>query len=282
MQEEFVDDVGDRLRGHLGLVPAPVVRPVEGPAGAKYRQRGDAHVHLAEYSLFDTRYEDVFHISLEGLTALLRLGPERLRKRSVVVEIDTNVTGFGDAEVELIKAAQKGKDWWINFTTAVPEWFELYLGLEYGAARISSYDTIIPGLLQTREYAEALFRAGERRFTDEEIHAKVELRMARQKILTRDEGAPQLWLVLDLAAPAVHRRPVDVDDCKVRVDQLADRRVGSRRALLIDPIQQAGKGLLSGLLDVRRAGRDRFGHVVRALGHRVSTAVYPDPQRPAT
>jgi transcriptional regulator with XRE-family HTH domain len=101
---------------------------------------------------------------------------------------------------DLIKAAQKGKDWWINFTTAVPGWFELYLGLEYGAARISSYDTIIPGLLQTREYAEALFRAGERRFTDDEIHAKVELRMARQTILTRDEGAPQLWSVLDECA----------------------------------------------------------------------------------
>jgi len=101
---------------------------------------------------------------------------------------------------ELIKAAQKGKDWWINFPAAVPEWLELYLGLEYGAARISSYDTIIPGLLQTREYAEALYRAGERRLTDEEIHTKVELRMTRQKILTRAEGAPQLWSVLDECA----------------------------------------------------------------------------------
>lgn len=101
---------------------------------------------------------------------------------------------------DLIRAAHKGKDWWINSATAVPDWFELYLGLEYGAARISSYDTIIPGLLQTREYAEALYRAGERRLTDEEIHAKVELRMTRQKILTRDEGAPQLWSVLDECA----------------------------------------------------------------------------------
>jgi transcriptional regulator with XRE-family HTH domain len=101
---------------------------------------------------------------------------------------------------DLIRTAQKGKDWWINSATAVPDWFELYLGLEYGAARISSYDTIIPGLLQTREYAEALYRAGERRLTDEEIHAKVELRMTRQKILTRDEGAPQLWSVLDECA----------------------------------------------------------------------------------
>lgn len=102
---------------------------------------------------------------------------------------------------DLIKAAQKGKDWWITFSaTTFPDYFELYLGLEYGAARISSYDTIIPGLFQTREYAEAVFRAGERRLTDEEIHTRVELRMARQQILTRDEGAPQVWSVLDECA----------------------------------------------------------------------------------
>lgn len=117
---------------------------------------------------------------------------------------------------ELIKAAQRGKDWWINFTTAVPDWFELYLGLEFGAARISSYDTIIPGLFQTREYAKAIFQAGERRLTDEELHAKVELRMARQKILTRSEDAPQVWSVLDECAlrravggPEVMREQLD-------------------------------------------------------------------------
>jgi transcriptional regulator with XRE-family HTH domain len=102
---------------------------------------------------------------------------------------------------ELIKAAQRGKDWWISFATvAVPDWFELYLGLETGAARISSFDLIIPGLLQTREYAEALYRAGERRLTDEEIHAKVELRIARQAILARTEDVPQVWSVLDESA----------------------------------------------------------------------------------
>lgn len=99
---------------------------------------------------------------------------------------------------ELIKAAQKGKDWWINFPTDVPEWFEFYLGLESAAARISSYDSQwVPGLFQTPEYAEALYRAGERRLTDEEIAAKVELRMARQTIITRDDDPPQIWCVLD-------------------------------------------------------------------------------------
>lgn len=120
---------------------------------------------------------------------------------------------------ELTKAAQKGKDWWINSATAFPEWFELYLGLEYGAARISSYDSIIPGLLQTREYAEAIFRAGERQLTDDEIHTKVELRMTRQRILNREEGAPQLWSVLDECA--LHRLIGGPDVMWAQLDHLS-------------------------------------------------------------
>ncbi|OLF11588.1 DNA-binding protein [Actinophytocola xinjiangensis] len=101
---------------------------------------------------------------------------------------------------ELLRAAHRGKDWWTSFTTAVPDWFELYLGLEYGAARISSYDTVIPGLLQTREYAEALIRSGEHHLTEEQVAEQVEMRMARQQTLLRDVGAPQLWSVLDEGA----------------------------------------------------------------------------------
>ena len=99
---------------------------------------------------------------------------------------------------ELIKSAKRGTDWWIGFTSTVPEWFNLYLGLESAAARISSYDSQwVPGLFQTREYAEALYRAGEQRMTDEEVSSAVELRMARQTIIARADDPPQIWCVLD-------------------------------------------------------------------------------------
>lgn len=101
---------------------------------------------------------------------------------------------------ELLRAARKGVDWWIRFPTAVPKWFNLFLGLESGAARISSFDALwIPGLFQTREYAEALYRASEQRMTDEQVAEAVELRMARQAIITR-EDAPQIWCILDETA----------------------------------------------------------------------------------
>lgn len=118
---------------------------------------------------------------------------------------------------ELIKTAKKGTDWWMGFTSTVPEWFNLYLGLESAAARISSFDALwVPGLFQKREYAEALYRAGEQRMTDEQVSKAVELRLARQAIITRDDEPPRIWCVLDenalrrqVGGPEVMRSQLD-------------------------------------------------------------------------
>jgi len=140
---------------------------------------------------------------------------KRIGKASTVVahiETGRNLPAPADLEVllnwyrrpervpfflELIRSAKRGRDWWIEFTDAVPEWFELYLGLESAAARISSYDALwVPGYFQTREYAEALYRASVQPMTDEELAKAVELRTARQNILDQDDP-PQIWCVLD-------------------------------------------------------------------------------------
>lgn len=121
--------------------------------------------------------------------------------------------------LELVKRAKRGTDWWIGFTNTVPEWFELYLGLESAAARISSYDAQwVPGLFQTREYAEAVYRAGERCLSEAEIASKVDLRLARQAILTRAEDPPQIWCVLDESA--LRRTVAGVDGLRAQLDHL--------------------------------------------------------------
>lgn len=99
---------------------------------------------------------------------------------------------------ELIRAAQRGTDWWESAGVDVPQWFEAYLGLEVGAASISSYDSQwVPGLLQTAAYARALYSAGERGLANDEIDRRVQLRMSRQDILTRADDPPQVTAVLD-------------------------------------------------------------------------------------
>ena len=117
------------------------------------------------------------------------------------------LTGSDEAWDVLLTLARESrqKGWWQQYGEAVPEWLEVYVGLEADAAAIWGYDAeFVPGLLQTEEYARAVHRAQLVMATDEEIDRLVRVRMARQELLTADD-APQLWFVLN---EAVIRRVV--------------------------------------------------------------------------
>lgn len=110
--------------------------------------------------------------------------------------------------LELLEAARTGRDWWLSFEGAAPPWFDLFLGLESSAERIESYDAlVIPGLFQTPDYAEHLVRTGEPDMTNAEVARRVELRMARQDVLTRQPNPPHVSTVLDESV--LHRPAVD-------------------------------------------------------------------------
>lgn len=99
----------------------------------------------------------------------------------------------------------RNRGWWHQYGDAVPDWFEVFVGLEADAATITAYDAeFVPGLLQTEDYARAIHRAKLFSATDEEIERSVRVRMARQDLLTSDDG-PQVWFVLN---EAVIRRVV--------------------------------------------------------------------------
>jgi hypothetical protein len=96
-----------------------------------------------------------------------------------------------------LSAAKKARKWWTASPGAVPKWFDLFLGLESAASELATYETIlVPGLLQTEDYARAVLR-GNPDLTDEEIEELVQVRMGRQEILTREIDPVRLWVVLD-------------------------------------------------------------------------------------
>ncbi|MFD9715267.1 helix-turn-helix domain-containing protein [Streptomyces sp. NPDC059076] len=77
-----------------------------------------------------------------------------------------------------------------------PSWFVPYLQLEWEASRILDYSTTsIMGVLQTEDYARAIFTAGHPRAAAEIINGKVAARLRRHDILDR-EATPLLWVVL--------------------------------------------------------------------------------------
>jgi transcriptional regulator with XRE-family HTH domain len=83
--------------------------------------------------------------------------------------------------------------------------FERFLEAESRATVIRQYDAlVIPGLLQTPEYARALIAAGRPTAKSEVIERLLSDRLARQQILERDDP-PALWLIVDESAL---RRPI--------------------------------------------------------------------------
>lgn len=96
--------------------------------------------------------------------------------------------------------------WWHSFRDVLPDWFSAFVSLEGEAAVIRAYEPhYVPGLLQTPDYAGAVLRAGQPHATAEEIERLVAVRIERQGLLTRAEGAPLLWVVMD---ETVLRRPI--------------------------------------------------------------------------
>ncbi|MET8682375.1 helix-turn-helix transcriptional regulator [Streptomyces sp. NPDC004647] len=118
------------------------------------------------------------------------------------------------AMVELAKGA-KIQGWWRSLADPIPESMNLMLTLEDEVVREDHYASVyVPGLLQTRPYAEAVHRASEMRCTEQEVTHMVDIRMKRQDLLRRDEP-PHIWAVID---EAVIRRMVGGPD--VMRDQL--------------------------------------------------------------
>jgi transcriptional regulator with XRE-family HTH domain len=101
--------------------------------------------------------------------------------------------------LDLVRKA-KPAGWWHQYSDVLPRWFEFYVGLEWAASIIRSYEVaFIHSLLQTEDYARAVIRIGNVHAPGAEIERRVAVLMQRQQLLTQ-AGAPTLWAVLDEAA----------------------------------------------------------------------------------
>jgi transcriptional regulator with XRE-family HTH domain len=124
----------------------------------------------------------------------------------------------------------------------VPTWFEDWLQAEGEAQSLRIWSpTLIPGLLQTGEYARALFLAEQSDTSDDAIDALVEARLERQTILDRADP-PDVVVVLDEAV--LHRligSPQVMHDALVRVAGL------SQRPCIVVQVVPASNGANAGL-----------------------------------
>ncbi|MET9482159.1 helix-turn-helix transcriptional regulator [Streptomyces sp. NPDC006638] len=106
--------------------------------------------------------------------------------------------------------------WPVVIKHAYPAWFRPYVDLEAAATVIRSFQAqVVPGLLQTADYARAVLSA--RRPDPDSVEEMVTARLARQDILARDTP-PELWIVLD--ENVLRRRMGRVDTMRGQLDRL--------------------------------------------------------------
>ncbi|MFH9944414.1 helix-turn-helix domain-containing protein [Streptomyces murinus] len=104
--------------------------------------------------------------------------------------------------LDLVRADQAQKQkWWRKYSAVInTTQYGGYLELEQSATTLRSYEPqLIPGLLQTPEYARQVIAAMRVDLDAGQIQDLVDVRMKRQSLLAR-EDAPKLWAVIDEAA----------------------------------------------------------------------------------
>src|SRR5271165_36374 len=150
-------------------------------------------------------------LSVEDVTGRLLFSPTKLSR------LETGRAGVSQRDIRdlcdlyqitdpaerqrLMTLAKEGKQrgWWQQY--ALPD--ATYVGLEGEAASISDYNSdVVTGLLEVEDYARAVLKVAEPPLDDAAIEQRLEARIKRQALLTRDDG-PLLHSILDEGA--LHR-----------------------------------------------------------------------------
>ncbi len=105
--------------------------------------------------------------------------------------------------LEMLAREGRGQAWWQPY--GLP--YETYVGLEAEATRISDYEPgVFPGLLQTPDYARIIHECAMPKLSPAVIEQRIEVRLVRQTVLTREEPPPpRLEGIMD---EAILHRPI--------------------------------------------------------------------------
>jgi transcriptional regulator with XRE-family HTH domain len=200
-----------------------------------------------------TREDAGYHIrGSESKISRLELGRVSFKER----DVEDLLTLYGVTEeaerapfMALVREANQ-QGWWQSFSEVLPNWFQPYIGLEESASLIRTYELqFIPGLLQTEEYARAIITQGNRGVPKEDIEARVNVRLNRQKVLNR-ENAPRLWVVIDEAAL---RRPIGgVKTMKAQIEHLIGLMATPSLTLQVMPFDFGGHAAEGGAFSILR------------------------------
>ncbi|WP_067651160.1 helix-turn-helix domain-containing protein [Nocardia harenae] len=177
------------------------------------------------------------------------------------------------AREPFLEMAKRANDpgWWQSYSDLLPSWFETYIGLEQAATTIRTYEAqFIPGLLQTPDYARAVIELG----NSDETDRRVDMRMRRQRILTRP-APPTLWSVLDENAL---RRPVGgAEVLREQVAHLVAMAEHAHVRIQVLPYAAGGHSAAGGPFSILRFPEPELPDIVYT--EQLTSSIYLDKQR---
>jgi transcriptional regulator with XRE-family HTH domain len=144
----------------------------------------------------------------------------------------------------MLSAVSQQRGWWEDFERVLPSGLEVYVGLESDARAERGWEPLlVHGLLQTKDYARAVFLMGGSN-RPHDIDDLVHVRMERQKLLTREGQRLELWAILD---EAVLRRPLGgVSVMRDQLHRLADVTEMPNVTIQVIPLSTGGNPGLAG------------------------------------
>jgi transcriptional regulator with XRE-family HTH domain len=104
------------------------------------------------------------------------------------------------AREALSELSRQGKlrVWWSPYSDVLAQRYSSYIAFEAEAVSARNYQaSLIPGLLQTPEYARAITRAIRPDSSVEKVNALVDVRLARQNATLAREEPLKLWAIVD-------------------------------------------------------------------------------------
>ncbi|MBB4713678.1 Scr1 family TA system antitoxin-like transcriptional regulator [Streptomyces luteogriseus] len=138
--------------------------------------------------------------------------------------------------------------WPYVYREAFPDWSRKFMEYAERAGAVRQYAAhVVPGLLQTEDYARAVLSLDALLGSEEQLEERVAARMGRQDRLSSPER-PELWVVLD---EAVLRRPIGGQAVmRKQLARLLDAAVERHITVQVLPFDQGGHEAMGGSLTI--------------------------------
>lgn len=165
-----------------------------------------------------------------------------------------------DALIQLAKDSKK-RGWW---TTYQDVFTGSFVALEDAAHVIRRYSSeLVPGLLQTENYARSVIQALRPRYDDESVERRVAARMTRQQILTREKPLHLDFVVNE----AVLNRAVGGSEVmSEQIRSLETAVTGGHLTLRILPFGTGAHGAMEGAFTLFSFPEDQYPDIVYIEG----------------